>query len=51
MLPFLLGLLVGGIFGIVVMAILSVGSIAEDNMEYMIKHINLNSKITSQQNK
>jgi len=39
MLWFLLGLVVGGIFGVIIMAILTVGSIANENMEYMMKHL------------
>jgi len=39
MLWFLGGLLVGGILGVIIMAILTVGSIADENREYMMKHL------------
>ena len=38
MLWFLGGLVVGGILGVIIMAILTFGSIADENMEYMMKH-------------
>jgi len=40
MLCFFLGLIVGGILGVIIVAILSVGSTADDKAEYMWEKFN-----------
>jgi len=48
MLLFLLGLIVGGILGITLMAILAIGSIADKNMVNMMKNFDDISQVSKQ---
>jgi type III secretory pathway component EscT len=47
MVLFLIGLIVGGIFGITLLAVLSSGAIADEQMEHMMKE-SVNSIIDKQ---
>lgn len=48
MLLFLLGFMVGAILGIILMAILIIGSIADRNTEYMMRHFDNVSQVGKQ---